>query len=85
LIRGGLGIAASEALGRGGNMKRRKSPQLSEKEWPDLDIPSSFCRALGIFEEEAAKIVNPRIKTYFTKLMTEGDPYCEIIFEEREE
>ena len=52
--------------------------------FPDLDIPPSFCRALGTFEEEVAKIVNPRIKTYFTKLMTEGDPYCEIIFEERE-
>jgi hypothetical protein len=53
--------------------------------FPDLDIPSSFCRALSIFEEKAAKIVNPRIKTYFTELMTEGDPHCEIIFEEREE
>jgi hypothetical protein len=53
--------------------------------FPELDIPSSFCRALVTFEEEAAKIVNPRIKIYFTKLMTEGDPYCEIIFEEGEE
>jgi hypothetical protein len=53
--------------------------------FPDLDIPSSFCRALGTFEEEATKIVNPRIKTYFTKLMTEGHPYCEIVFEEGEE
>jgi hypothetical protein len=53
--------------------------------FPELDIPPSFCRALGTFEEQAAKIVNPRVKTYFTKLMTEGHLYCEIIFEEREE
>ena len=52
--------------------------------FPELDIPPSFCRALGTFEEEAARIVNPKIKAYFTKLMTEGAPYCELIFEERE-
>lgn len=52
--------------------------------FPEQDIPASFCRALGIFEEEAAKIINPKIKTYFTKLMTEGDPYCELVFEEIE-
>jgi hypothetical protein len=32
----GLEIEAMEASGGGGNMKRRKSPQLSEKEWPEL-------------------------------------------------
>jgi len=50
--------------------------------FPELDIPPTFCRALGTFEEEAAKIVNPKIKTYFTKLMTQGDPHCELVFEE---
>ena len=52
--------------------------------FPELDIPPTFCRALGTFEEEAAKIINPKIKIYFTKLMTEGDPYCELVFEEIE-
>jgi hypothetical protein len=52
--------------------------------FPELDIPSTFCRALGTFEEEAAKIINPKLTTYFTKLMTEGDPYCELVFEEIE-
>jgi hypothetical protein len=53
--------------------------------FPELDIPPTFCRAFGTFEEEAAKIVNPKIKTYFTKLMTQGDPYCELVFEEVDE
>jgi hypothetical protein len=52
--------------------------------FPELDIPSTFCRALGTFEEEAAKIVNPKIKRYFANLMMEGDTYCESVFEERE-
>jgi len=51
--------------------------------FPDLDIPPSFCKALGCFEEEAARIVNPAIEIRHTKLMTAGDPYCEILFVER--
>ena len=51
---------------------KRQSPQLSEKEWPELR---------GI---KAAKIINPKIRSYFAKLMTEGDPYCELVFEETE-
>lgn len=50
--------------------------------FPKLDIPPSFCRAMGSFEEEAARLVNPRIKIKGEKLMTAGDPYCELIFEE---
>ncbi len=50
--------------------------------FPELDIPPSFCRALGSFEETACQIVNPKIKAQATKLMTAGDPYCEFIFEE---
>jgi hypothetical protein len=51
--------------------------------FPDLDIPPSFCKALGCFEEEAARIVNPAIEIRHTKLMTAGDPYCEIHYVER--
>lgn len=52
--------------------------------FPNLDIPASFCRAMGCFEREAAKILNPNIETKTVKLMTAGDPYCEIQFIERE-
>jgi len=52
--------------------------------FPDLDIPPSFCRAMGCFEKEAAKIVNPNIEIKHTKLMMDGDDYCEIQFIEKE-
>ena len=52
--------------------------------FPDLDIPASFCRALGCFEEEAAEIVNPNVEIKTVKLMTAGDPYCEILFIEKD-
>ncbi len=51
--------------------------------FPDLDIPPSFCRAMGCFEIEAAKIVNPNIEVKHTKLMMDGDDYCEIQFIEK--
>ena len=51
--------------------------------FPDLDIPPSFCRALGCFEKEAAKILNPNIEIIINKLMTEGDPYCEFFFADK--
>ena len=50
--------------------------------FPDLDIPASFCMAEGSFEEEAARLVNPKIKVSGRALMTRGDPYCETVFEE---
>lgn len=50
--------------------------------FPDLDIPPDFCRCLGQFEVEAARMVNPKIKVRFEKIMTAGDPYCELVFEE---
>lgn len=50
--------------------------------FPNLDIPASFCEAQGSFEEEAAKIINPKIKVTGRALMTRGDPYCEVLFEE---
>ena len=53
--------------------------------FPDLDIPPSFCRALGNFERVAAEIVNPKVKITTRKLMTDGDPYCELLFEEEDE
>ncbi len=49
--------------------------------FPDLDIPPSFCKALGTMEIEAARLVNPDIKIKVEKLMTAGDPYCEFVFE----
>jgi len=52
--------------------------------FPELDIHSTFCWALGTFEEEMAKIVNPKIKRYFANSMMEGDTYCESVFEEGE-
>ena len=52
--------------------------------FPDLDIPASFCRSMGCFEKEAARIVNPNIEIKHTKLMTDGDPYCELLFIEKE-
>ena len=50
--------------------------------FPDLDIPASFCEAEDSFELEAARIINPKIKVTSTSLMTRGDPYCEVVFEE---
>ena len=52
--------------------------------FPDLDIPPSFCEAEGMFEREAARMLNPKIKVWMRSLMTRGDPYCETIFEEIE-
>jgi len=37
---------------------------------------------MSAFEKAAAEIVNPKIKIISGKLMTAGDPYCEIIFED---
>lgn len=52
--------------------------------FPDLDIPASFCQAMGCFEKEAAEIVNPNVEIKTVKLMTAGDPYCEILFIEKD-
>ena len=52
--------------------------------FPDLDIPPSFCKAMGNFERVAAEIVNPKIKITTRKLMTDGDPCCELVFEEED-
>jgi len=37
---------------------------------------------MATFEKVAAEIINPRIRVSSTKLMTAGDPYCEIVFDE---
>ena len=50
--------------------------------FPDLDIPASFCRAMGEFEREACRLVNPKISVTVNKLMTAGDPYCELAFQQ---
>jgi hypothetical protein len=51
--------------------------------FPDLDIPASFCQAMGCFETEAVKLVNPSITVSSRKLMTAGDDCCELVFEEK--
>lgn len=53
--------------------------------FPDLDVPPSFCKAEGCFEEEAVRMLNPRIKVSVRSILTQGDPYCETVFEEIEE
>ena len=53
--------------------------------FPKLDIPPSLCReGFMNFERAAAKIINPKIKVSPAKLMTAGDPCCEVILEEVE-
>jgi len=52
--------------------------------YPNLDIPPAYCQALGCFEQEAVKMLNPKIKVTMEKLMTAGDPYCELVFEEKD-
>ncbi len=51
--------------------------------FPDLDIPPSFCRAMGEFEAEAVKLANPSISVSCRTLMTAGDECCELVFEEK--
>jgi hypothetical protein len=51
--------------------------------FPDLDIPSSFCRALGAFEREAVKLVSSELEVRMVKLMTEGDSCCELVFKRK--
>lgn len=51
--------------------------------FPDLDIPPSFCRALGAFEREAVRLVNPDLEVQVVKLMTEGDSCCELVFKRK--
>jgi len=54
--------------------------------FPKLDIPPHLCReGFMNFERAAAKIINPKIKVSPNKLMTAGDPYCEVTLEEMEE
>ena len=50
--------------------------------FPDLDIPPSFCEAEGMFEVEAARLLNPKVRVTMRALMTRGDPYCDTVFEE---
>ncbi len=49
--------------------------------FPDLDIPPSFCEAFCMFEKEAARLLNPRVKVSTRSSMMRGDPYCENVFE----
>lgn len=54
--------------------------------FPDLNEPCAtpkMCLALGNFEFTAAKLV-PNVKVTFAKMLTAGDPYCDIVFEQIE-
>ena len=53
--------------------------------FPELDIPASVCEAIGNFEKEACRLINPKVKATATKIMTAGDPVCETVFEEIED
>ena len=55
--------------------------------FPDLDEPMAtpkMCLALGNFEFTAVKMI-PNVKVTFAKMLTAGDPYCDIVFEQIEE
>ena len=53
--------------------------------FPDLDVPPAVCRALGEFEREACRMVNPKVGVTITHLLTAGDPYCAFVFEKKED
>ena len=53
--------------------------------YPKLDIPVSYCIAETNFEKTVCKMMNPKVRVGVPQLMTRGDPYCEITFEEFEE
>ena len=38
-------------------------------------------RAIFSYEQKAAALLNPKLKVYFTKVWTGGDPYCEWVAE----
>ena len=40
-----------------------------------------MCEACFAFEKTAASMINPKLKVYCSKLLTKGDPYCEITAE----
>ena len=53
--------------------------------FPDLSeahATPKMCLALGNFEYTAAKLLN--VKITFTKMITAGDPYCDVVFEPAE-
>ncbi|MDY6881888.1 MAG: hypothetical protein SV686_16770 [Thermodesulfobacteriota bacterium] len=83
-------MATGDVIGYKAELSRPEENVVSYKLYPpclwfpDLDIPPSFCEAMGCFEEEAARIVNPNIEVKHTSLMMAGDPYCEILFIEKE-
>lgn len=82
-------LATGDIIGYKVELSRPKPNVVSYKLYPpclwfpNLDIPPRFCMAMGSFEKEAAKIVNPNIEIKHTKFMTDGDPYCEILFIEK--
>jgi len=49
------------------------------------ETPPEVCHAFSNFERTAAKLAGQewgiKMKTYFTKLLTKGDDYCEEVFE----
>lgn len=51
---------------------------------PNLGCPE-VCIATSAFEKRAVEIINPRVKVSLTKMLTAGDPFCEVVWEIREE
>lgn len=49
--------------------------------FPDASkVNNKICReGVCYFEKTASKLLNPKIDANFTKLQTEGDPYCEVV------
>lgn len=42
---------------------------------------AEMCEACLAFEKTAAAMINPKLKVYYSKLLTKGDSYCEITAE----
>ena len=45
------------------------------------EAPAVICHRLMGHERTACRLINPKLKLIVNKLMTAGDPYCEIGFE----
>lgn len=56
-------------------------PFWSNDEAPKIEGGHDICNAFFGFEREASRILNPGLKVYYSRLLTKGDPWCEITAE----
>jgi hypothetical protein len=56
-------------------------PFWTNEEAPKIKGGYDICNAFFGFEREASLIFNPRLKVYYSMLLTKGDPWCEITAE----